>query len=265
MPYKPFTVNVYAVETENTTDNQTTEFRDAILDALRQEIEAREIEIREKIRRVNDRSVRDNLIFVNFVTFEYAGPGGVRRAAPVQNLLDQPDQYFAGETAMLYDNELNLVFLESTPTVMGTGAVAEYFEEFANAGTHYRLAPMLDDTAAARARANQVYRSLTLRVSMGPTSDRDREAELGTIKGFGENLGANFIDLVIGVDRARESSLDLGAVRRMIEAVGGNVGEPTSVSKFLVKGREHDDNPLEIIDLFQKGIIYLCTKNPNLT
>ena len=86
---------------------------------------------------------------------------------------------------------------------------------------------------------------------MGPTSDRDREADLGTIKGFGENLGAGFIDLVIGVERARENSLDIGAVRRMIDAVGGNVGELTSVSKFSVKGREHEDDPLEVIDLFQ--------------
>ena len=89
-----------------------------------------------------------------------------------------------------------------------------------------------------------------MRVALGPVSAVDRDGAVGAIEAFGEAFGARFVDveLKIGPERARTLSLEqvLDFLPRAMQA--HNEGR---VTVLKLQGREHDDDPLELIDLLQ--------------
>ena len=250
---KTFQVNLYSVEVENLADNPTTEFNQAILNAAGQTLATREKDIRGRVRRLNDFCAEANntLLFLNFVTASYSGMGRVRSGQPVMNIRLAPDENFAPETAILYDVTNNLALVESSQS-MGTGAISDYFESFANAGVHYTLAIRLDEDASARARNYQSIRAVTLGATGGPVTDRDRDAGLGLMKGIVADLEGAKIVVTVTSERQKDRSLSIDAIRRIFNNLIGSPANERTVNQFIVKGREHDDDPLEVIDLFQQ-------------
>ena len=253
MPDKTFRVNLYSVEVENLGNNPTTEFRQAALSASGQNLTGREKDVRGRIRRLNDfrSEANNNLLFMNFVTASYSGSRRVRAGQPVMNINLAPDENFAPETSLLYDVEHNLVLMESTQS-MGTGAIAEYFESFADVGVHYTLVTRLDEDASARARNQQTIRSVTLGATAGPVTERDRDAGLSPMKGIVAELEGAKIIVTVTSEPQKGRSLSIDAVRRMFDNLIGTPANERTVNQFIVKGREHDDDPLEVIDLFQQ-------------
>ena len=251
MPTKLFKVNIYDVETTYTGTNQPTELRDAIRTADVQLLGDREKNINGKIRRLDHSQQRDDMFLLNFVTFQYSGPGRVRRQQPTAAIALRPDESFAPETAMLYDHSSNLALVESAQGSMGPSAIVRYFEEFADRGTTYTMIPRVDNDAAARARRHQTIRNLKMRVALGPITDLDREAGIDPVKAFGTGYGAGYINIEMQVERARDRSLTLETVQKLISHfTSGMTGLP-QITQLRVTGREHDDEPLELIDLVQ--------------
>ena len=251
MPTKIFKANIYYVEVENYSLNPTTQFPESIITATGLSLPDREKRIRGTVRRI-EHSARDRnvLFFVNFTIGNYEGHGTLRLGQPASYFRLASDQFFAPEAAMLYDEEFNIVYLESSMH-MGPGLVASYFEEFANNGTHYNLVPVTDSEAAARARRQQTIRSVNLRFRMGQITDRDRASGIGPTRGFGNDLGAAYIDITISAENRKDSSLRLPGVFQMIENLTGQDMDGNSVSKFSLRGREHEDESLGFIDLIQ--------------
>ena len=251
MPTKQFKINIYDVELEHNGNGQPTQFEDAVGETVRQGLENREKTISGKIRRLDTIGQRSGILLLNFVTFEYSGPGRVRSQQPVNPIVLAEDESFAPETAMLYDSATNLAFLESSLGSMGPGAVVDYFEKFAAKGTEYTLRPRSDNNAGARARRHQTIRNLKMRIALGPMTDLDRAAGIDPLKAFGANYGAGYIDIEIKSERPRGRSLILGQVQDLIGHFSGGNRDMPQITQLLVTGREHDDDPLEIIDLIQ--------------
>ena len=251
VPEKLFRVNIYDVELLHTGDEQPTEFQEAIQSCSGEPLADREKNISGKYRRLDSHDQRNGVFLLNFVTFEYAGPGRVRRTQPTRPIPMAADESFAPETAMLYHPVSNLAFVESSQGSMGPGAITGYFEEFANRGSTYALHPRTDQNAAVRARRYQTIRNLEMRISVGPATDQDRAAGIGPLRGFGANYGAEYIDVELKPQRARGRTLTLGRVQEFIALfTGGNRNMPQIV-QLRVTGREQDDDPLEVIDLIQ--------------
>lgn len=249
MPEKRFRVNIYDVGFSEGLSSGIS-FRTAVDNAIAQPLDRRYREANEKGRRLEHYERRNSIYLLNFVTFEFAGPGRSGPITPAQHIGLNADESFAHETAMLYDPDADLAFVESTQVGMGPGAIASYFEAFAGERTEYQLIPRLDDDAAARARSHQTIRNLSIRVGMGPVTSADHAANMGVLKAFGEGFGAGQIDIEIKSLRERNHSLGLGRVWEAVNAILGSGGDHT-VTQLKVTGREHDDEGYEVIDLFQ--------------
>ena len=252
MPDKSFKVNIYDVASEHSGDDPPTQFYKAIESASGQPLAIREKNISGKGRRLDGSEQRTTIFLLNFITFEYSGPGRVRKGQPTKTIPLGPDESFAPETAMLYDSANNLAFIESSLGSMGTGSIVRYFEEFAHKGTSYSMHPRPDADAAARARRQQTIRNLKMRISLGPITDFDRTAGIDPIKAFGADYGAGYIDVEIKSERARGRSLIPQNIQRLIDHLMGSDMASPHITQLQVTGREHDEDPLEVIDLIQQ-------------
>ncbi len=253
MPTKPFKVNIYDVELpqSESAESGLTSFGVAIDGACGQPLDERYSDVNEKGRRLEHCDEREGCHLLNFVTFEFAGPGRSAPKTPAAPIDLDRDESFAHETAMLYDPEANLAFVESTQGGMGPGAIVSYFERFANRGTYYRLIPRLDDDAAARARRHQTIRSLIMRVNIGQVTEADRASGIGVIKSLGETYDAGYINIEVKTSpEERRKSLRVPSIWETINTIIGS-NDANNVTQLKVSGRENDDEPLEIIDLIQ--------------
>ena len=87
-------------------------------------------------------------------------------------------------------------------------------------------------------------------VAIGPITAADHEAGTGAIKAFADGYGASSINVDIKAGRGKGNSLRINSVWSTINSLLGRIDE-TAITQLKVKGREHDDNPYEIIDLLQ--------------
>lgn len=254
MPEKSFKANIYDVGVRNSeTPGQKTPFETAIQEALGRPLIERYVNLSPKARRLEHDDKREGCYLLNFVTFEFAGPGRSTpetRAVPIDL---NPRESFAHETAMLFDPETRLAFLESTSVGVREGAIADYFGRFASSDTEYILTPRLDDDAAAKARGFQTIRSIIMRVAMGPVTEADHEAGIGVIKGFGEDYSAGYINIEIKAQRERGRTLSWDNIWRTVDNIIGPTSSEnkSTVTQLKMEGRVHDDDPLELIDLIQ--------------
>ena len=249
MAEKPFKVSVFQVDVPENAPSGQLAFDVAIGQACNIPRARREKPVNLKDRRLERYSLNGDIYLLNFTTFEYPGPGRVQGGAPATPVGLASNEFFANETAMLYDAERKLAFIESARGGMGAGAIAKYFAEFSGRGAAYDMMPMLDPDAAARARRCRQFRRVEMRVAPGPTSALDRESGVGAIEAFGDGFGAEAIDVVLRVGRERSASLLLNRVQRLLNSLSGD--EAASIERLSVYGRENEDDPLEVIDLLQ--------------
>ena len=250
MPNKSFIVNVYDV----CTSDDGTPFADAIDVVLSLPLGERERIVRGRQRRVDhyDNQAEVKGYLLTFAAFAFAGPGRVRSGTPIASMGLSPDEFYADDTAALYDPVLNMAFVESTLSGMSPGAIGDYFEKFAkpSTGTEYQLLPRLDDEAATRARKFQTIRSLEMRVSMGPVTSIDQASGVSPIKAFGEDFDAGTIDITLNARRERTHSLSSGRIWGVLDAIFGD-GNRNNVTRLVLGGKEDDETPKEFIDLIQ--------------
>ncbi len=252
MPAKNFRVNIYDVDLLENDGTPPTPFLEAILRASAESLANREKKIGGKGRRLNDFSQSTDVSLLNFVTFQYEGDGRVREGQPTSAFIMDQDEHFAPETAMLFDAANNLAFIESGRSTMGSGTISRCLEKFADKETSYSMVPVADQNAAARARNQTTIRKLKMGMFLGPVTEADREAGIDPVKAFGVGYGAERITIEISSGRPRDRSLSRAIVRNLIDFATGSSAPMPALSKLEVTGREHDDEPLEIIDLLQQ-------------
>ena len=249
MPEKPFKTNIYEVKLPNDFHYQTP-FRVAIDNTLTKPLGWRYMEIKGKGYRLENTDQKEGCYLLDFVSFEFYGPGRSDRDTAAVRIDLGPDEDFIHRTAMLYDPNLDIAIVESTRTGMRNGAIAQYFRAFSQPRTEYLLIPKLDDDAATRARRHQIVRSLIMRVAIGPATKADRDAGIGVIKGFGEEYDAGTIDIEIKAQQENGRTLSLGGIWNTVDSILGS-DDDNGVSQLKMYGKEHDDDEFEIIDLIQ--------------
>ena len=249
MPETSFKVNVYDVEYPED-NNDPALFSDTLDTIVSSPLPERFRNLRGKGHRLEHHRMSDDCYLLNFVTLAFAGPGRSTPLQAAQPIDLQEDESFANETAVLYDPEIDLVLLESSRNGMGQGAFARYISSFSDPETAYALTPRLDDNAAARARRHQTIRSVTMRLSMGPVTELDRQSGLSTTKAMGEGYGAGTVEVTFKAERERDRSLIRDTVWQGLTPILGD-RESSGVTMLKISGRENEDDPIELIDLIQ--------------
>ena len=253
MPTKPFTVNVYRVVVHDD-DRQQMRFVDnslneAIVAACSSSFIDQTRDIEGKSCRLENDHRQKDYILLNFATAAFDGPGHFRHTMKVVPFSLQEDESFAHETAMLYDPENNLVFLESSQRGMSHIAISRYFKRFASPKTNYELAPILDEEAASRARRYKTIRNFTIGVVLPAFTKTDREAGAGAIQAVGERYGGDYIEMKIQATR-KHKTLSLDRLWETTDFLLGR-GDQDGVSNLTIDGREFDEDAFGIINLIQ--------------
>ncbi len=245
-----FRANIYEVD-ENDEDGTPISFLDAIRRVCNLPREQRLVSVSGRERRLEHCDEKGGCSLLNFVTLRYAGPRRVHppRAATRIELAD--DEFFGHETAMLFDPEERLAFLGTTRPGMGAGAVAQYFRELlTDRRTHFLFTPRLDAEASARWRTKQYIGSVVMRASLGSITSDDHDQGLSAIAALGQEFGAGTIEIEVKAERRAGHSLTLERIRSFIKAAK-RAADDGSIDKLRLKGRVHEDDPPELIDLIQ--------------
>ncbi len=195
----------------------------------------------------NHRLTQEGCFQLNFTTLAYEGPSWTRGQGNVQPFQLNPDDRFAHETTMLYDPHRKLAFVETMQSGVSAGTISQFVAHFANSTSAYPMLPCLKPDAAARLREKRLFRSLDMRVALGPAGREDlgRGADPAIV--VGRQFGAGIVDIKVAVKPYRRGSLDRGAVLGAIELLtGGHFG--ADVERLKVTAKEQDNTKAEVID-----------------
>ena len=244
-----FRANIYELEHEGD-DGVVVPLEQAARTASAADREAGTLQVNGSDRRLEHHREDDGLVFLNFATLRFPGPGRASRRRPIVRFELQEDERFAYQTAMLYDPGRGLAFLQSGRPGMAIGAVAKYLERFANHNTRYVFSPRLDEDARQRALRKEIVRTLEMRVAAGAVRAADRDQGLGFMAALVDELDAGFVNVEFSVGRQGRRTL---SVERLMQIVRSalRLSEDGGVTRLTLKGRVHEDDPLELIDLLQ--------------
>ena len=244
--YKNFKINIYGVEVAR----GNTPFEDGILAACALDAPQRERVISGRRRRIEECDQRAEGILENFTVFRFPGPGRVAEGGVANAMGLDPNEFYSHDTAMLYDPETRLAFLESAQGGMGATATKEYLQQFTNDETVYQLVPRTDDDVAARARLFQVVRKVRVRLDLGPPTETDHRAGLNVFQDLGDEYEGGYIEVIVSARRERNHSLSIGRIWDMLNPILGNRAD-SSATVLEVSGKEDEEDPTQLIDLFQ--------------
>ena len=187
-------------------------FEEAVRTVSLLEVGQKQKHVSSKLRRMDEYWEEDNLLFMNFTTFNYVGPNRVKVGGQSQSFSMANDEYFGEETALLYDMDRGSLLVEQTQKGMGPGSVAKYFEIFAGQGATYEVFPVVDKEIAARLRRYRIFRRLRVRVLLDPVNKYDQDEGTSLITAFGERFDAKVMDLDINLGRIRKGTLSPGFI-----------------------------------------------------
>ena len=253
MAEKPFTVNIYQVDIQNDDEQQLrfvdNSFDAAITAACASSFNDKNKDVDGKMCRLENDDRQEDYSQLNFATAAFDGPGHFSQTTRVAPFGLQQDESFAHETAMLYDPEQNLIFLESSQRGMTRVTIARYFMKFALPKTEYELIPILDDEAASKARRYRTVRSLTIGVALPAFTKTDHEEGASAIQALGDRFGASFIEMTIKAEPNKKTLL----VDKLWETTDFLLGQSDSdsISNLTIDGREYDEDSFAVIDLIQ--------------
>ena len=89
-----------------------------------------------------------------------------------------------------------------------------------------------------------------MRVALGPMTAADRDEDIGAIEALGDAFGAKFVDIEFKVGPERGRTLLLDRVSNLLSRAM-QAHDEGRVTVLKLHGREHDDDPPELIDLLQ--------------
>ena len=247
MPEQPFRVGIYRLSLPEGAQNPMFPFSDSIRRAYNNSLEDRLANINRRDHRLEHFESTDDYFLANFATLAYSGPGRTEQSTQVSPIDLNPSESFAFETAMLYDENRNYAFVESSRNGVSAGTITLYFKAFALEATRHEFVAVLDEEASTRARSFKSISKFNMQVAIGPITAYDRAAGIGVLKGFGKDFGADVIDVELAVSRPRHDSLVPDVIWRTIDAISPKDNE--EISALDLSGRESNDAKTELVDL----------------
>jgi len=199
--------------------------------------------------RLEEHRTQGEYVLMNFIRMRYDGPGKAREGDQLHEIPMENDEYFAYQTAALYEPGSERFVIEASRAAPGASGIASYFTQFArDAADGILLAPILDPDAAARIRRKGFIRRLEVRVALGAAGQADAKMDVDPIAVFGNDFDARFCDLTFSVGRERDRFLDRASILERLPNWLRRV-DSGAVTKLKVLGKEDEDSESELIDL----------------
>ncbi len=246
MPTRPFNVNIYEVVVRDYDNYRPLPFEEAIECAWQQPLSERHRSEPRRSFRLEHMCEAEDYYVLNFAALQYEGPGRADTTHPVSSIGLNPGELFAYETAMLYDIEHSILFVESHQTSMRSGAIARYFTHFADT-TAYGVYPRFDEDVIRRARGFIEIRNVGVRAAVQRRDDRESGLDVHTATG--REFEAEYVDLMFSMN-SRKRSLSKGPVWSFLnQFINGE--DHDDIKRLILRGREHEGDKLEKLDLFR--------------
>lgn len=256
MTYKKFRANIFYVRVPEDAPPGHLPFAAAIRKVAKMPLAKREMYIEPKRRRLEQVKETAGVFLMNFMTFNYPGPGRIETGQKSQSFNLKSNQYFAAETAVLYDPDESVAFIESSPGGMSSGPMAKYLAAFAGGKSVYMMDPVVDEDASARARRFRSIRKIEVRASLGQPGRADRKAghdvtaALRDLASYKDGFGARVVDIVMHVGPDRKGSLLIAPIQQLVSSVTGSA--ENDIQRLRVHGRENEEDAIEMIDVLQQ-------------
>lgn len=261
MSAEDFNVFIYDIESDHG-DGELPDLQRAMREAISLNPDERTISspLGDYDCRLEHYSDSDGLCFLNFAILKFAGPGRAARNQAITAFNLGSDGRFAYQTAMLCDTREKVAFIQSSRPGMGPGAIAKYLNKFAAGGPLSPLpspssslwfTPRLDPEARQRALGKKEIRSMSFRVGtrvgINTFAQSDPQSGLGYLTALATENDAGVMDLTLsfGPGKGSLSTRIIEVARRVLRAK--NEGE--DVRKLQIRGRDHEDEQLENINL----------------
>ena len=246
--FKEVRVGVHKLSGHPFSVPQLTPLEDALRACHALPLEERELVVGGKVRRLERlRTVsKHDLYLINFLTFEYAGPGRVRRGEPALNPRMGADEDFSTETAMLYDSHSGIAYIEANRPGMSSAQISEYLSEFSER-TGYHLIPRIDRDVAAKLRRFETIKAATFG-AMPEVTEADRNAGLGLVSFLTDNIGGDEVKIEVRAGRSRSASLSVDDVIEFVGLRGGS-GLPVGLRPLAITGRSEGETRQKTLKL----------------
>lgn len=195
-----------------------------------------------------------NFHFLHFVRLRATNiPSKAKLDTNVEPFELEDDEYLGEEVSALYDQINHVLMLQRNKYSLGPNGIEDYINLlWTNQDDHIYLRPIMVPNSFTLARKPAIYRRLNLRLA---NVSKAREQGLvqslksplaKIIDSFGEYNGIN-AQITITVGQQKEVNLDEESINSTIDDIEQH---QNLFTKAELAVKDHDDAPVEIIDLF---------------
>ncbi|MFD1707563.1 DUF6731 family protein [Siminovitchia sediminis] len=164
------------------------------------------------------------------------------------------DEYIGHEVSVLYDPENHVLMIQRNRDSLGPSAISSFIQSLvveAEAGNNFSIAMISDDTARRRAFRQTAYRKITTKV-VG-------EKALGLLESLYNRRpnGVASVEITLNSSSRRAGEIESDFAVELLEEF---IDDP-EVQKLRIRSREHEESPVEPIDLINHKLEASTTFN----
>jgi hypothetical protein len=192
--------------------------------------------------------------FLHFVRLRATNiPSIVKIDANVEPFELEDDEYLGEEVSALFDEDKSILMLQRNKFSLGPSGIEEYINLlWPNENERINIKPIPIPNSFELARRTRIYRKINIRLAninqyyTESLIDRLKSPLKKVISSFGEYQGIN-AQITITVGNNKDSELNNEAISNTIDDIEEN---KDLFTKAEIAVKDHDDAPVEVIDLF---------------
>ncbi|HEY4061196.1 MAG TPA: DUF6731 family protein [Puia sp.] len=175
---------------------------------------------------------------------------------------DDDDEVGLGHyTSFFYDSVNDMIGIQSNRNGISANGVAAFFRR--NYNIHSILFELVINPADL-ARLDNLTQVHSFEVSIAKLQDaqafgkNSKNASFKEFTTIADNTDANVFRLYFGIGYQRNDSLSKRNIRKYLQSIINNQGV-SNVTKIEIRGREGDDDNIEVIDLINNKVKFIVT------
>ncbi|MBU2847300.1 hypothetical protein HF925_01635 [Acidithiobacillus ferriphilus] len=250
-------IHAYTIET-----GRRSESFDEIIEIVSSDtLDARTRDVNFSQIRAEDVQETSDFRFVDFIRMRGThGPGKASEQLAVSGFSFNPGEFFAEETALLYDASLNTVFIQYNHHGVRAGSISEYFSAYTNnPESSIKFLPKLRRDAERRLRSKSIFKSIDILVAPATLQSSDNELSVNSALAIlAQSSGAQKIEITLRAKRGKNESLDWRNANNIINWIREKIPSG-AISTARIQAKENADSDIELIDLLADR---LCSTHP---
>ncbi len=206
--------------------------------------------------RVDDILKKDGLIFLDFVKLRGThGPGKASQTDPASGFEFKPGERFAEETALLYDSNSGVVFVQYNHHGSRVGIISEYFNIYTgNPKTSIEFLPKMTHDFERRLESKSIIKSVEISVSPAILQGTDRDLSIEkALSMLEQSSGSSRINMVLRAGKGKSKSLNNSKARSLINWIQSKISTG-AISAAKIRAKNDIDSEIELIDMIAERL-----------